>query len=64
MCALLFLLVIKFLIVFEVLVTVLIPRLFKFFSFVVELMDKIIHLRNELLFEKLLFVIFVEHLRL
>ena len=62
MWELLFLLLIKFQIFFEDLVTALIPRLFKFLCFfcffsimLVELLGKIIYLCNELLFEKLLF---------
>ena len=51
MWVLLFLLLIKFLIVFAELVTVLITRLFMFFMS--ELFGKILHLCNELLFEKL-----------
>ena len=64
MWVLLFLLLIKFQIVFKELVTVLIPRMFKFFSmmFVAELLGKIVYLCNELLFKKLLFRIFGGHL--
>ena len=61
---LLFLLLIKFIIVFQELITVLIPRWFRIFSLisVVELLSKIRNLCNVLLFEKLLLWISREHL--
>ena len=55
MWVLLFLLLIKFLIVFEELATILIPKLFRFFSmmFLIELLGKMIDLYNLLLFVRL-----------